>query len=263
MSDTTVIFDDAAAYERFMGRWSRTVGDFFLDWVAPPRNARWLDVGCGTGIFTELVLNRCSPATMVAVDPAAGQIDYARKRPVARLAEFRVADAQSLPFSDQTFDLVASALVLNFIPNRARAVAEMRRVSRPGGVVAAYVWDFATERGTAWPLARGMRQIGMEVPAVPGATYSSLDVLRLLFDQAGLEDIATRPIDITVTYSSFTDFWQSQVPPFTLNGKAIAALQEADHARLVQAVRAALPTDSQGQIAYPARANAIKARVPV
>jgi ubiquinone/menaquinone biosynthesis C-methylase UbiE len=210
-----------------------------------------------------LVLNRCSPVTVVAADSAATQIDYARKRPIARSAEFRVADAQSLPFPDQTFDVVTSALVLNFISDHPRALDEMRRVGCLGGVVAAYVWDFAGGRGTAWPLARGMRQIGMEIPAVPGTMDSSLDALRSLFDRVRLEDIATTPIDITVTYSSFTDFWQSQVSPFTLNGKAIAALQEADHARLLEAVRAALPTDWEGRIAYPARANAIKARVPV
>jgi SAM-dependent methyltransferase len=151
MADTSVIFDDGAAYECFMGRWSRAVGATFLRWVAPPRGAYWLDVGCGTGVFTELVLDTCAPASIVAVDPAAAQIDHARKQAVARRADFRIADAQTLPFPDGAFDVVASALVINFIPDRPRALAEMRRVARPGGTVAGYVWDFAAGRGTAWP----------------------------------------------------------------------------------------------------------------
>lgn len=262
MTETTVVFDDAAAYERFMGRWSRAIGHIFLDWVAPPRDARWLDVGCGTGVFTELVLNRCSPGALVAIDPAIAQIDYARTQPIAQAAEFRVADAQALPFPERSFDVLASGLVLNFIPDRTRALSEMCRVGRPGGLVAAYVWDFAGGRGTAWPLAHGMRKIGMDVPMVPGAADTSVDALRSLFERAGLTDIATRPIEVTVAYSSFDDFWQSQVPPFTPNGKAIAALNKTDRAKLAEAVQVALPTDSEGGIAYSACANAIKARVP-
>jgi SAM-dependent methyltransferase len=238
------------------------VGHIFLDWLAPPRDARWLDVGCGTGVFTELVLNRCSPGALVAIDPAAAQIDYARNQPMAQAAEFRVADAQSLPFPDRSFDVLASALVLNFIPDRTRALSEMRRVGRPGGVVAAYVWDFAGGRGTAWPLAHGMRQMGMDVPTVPGTADSSVDALRSLLERAGLTDIASRPIEITVAYSSFDDFWRSQVPPFTPAGKVVAALNETDRAKLAEAVQGAIPTDLDGIIAYSACANAIKARVP-
>jgi SAM-dependent methyltransferase len=262
MHDTTVVFDDAAAYERFMGRWSRAVGEIFLDWVAPPKGAPWLDVGCGTGVFTQLVLNKCSPAQVVAIDPAAAQIDYARKQAAGRFADYRVADAQALPFADGSFDVVTSALVLNFIPDRQRALAEMRRVGSRGGSVSGYVWDFAAGRSTAWPLARGMRQIGMEVPKVPGTEDSSIEALRSRFEQAGFDEIATRAIEISVRYDNFDDFWQSQVPPFTPNGKAIAALQQAERARLVEAVRVALPRDPDGGFGYSARANAVKARVP-
>src|ERR1035437_10386376 len=114
MADAAPIFNDANAYQAFMGRWSHAVGAAFLNWLAPPKGASWLDVGCGTGVFTELVLDTCSPAAVVAVDPAAAQIDYARKQSVAQRADFRVADAQALPFPDRTFDVVASALVINF-----------------------------------------------------------------------------------------------------------------------------------------------------
>src|SRR5262245_45958499 len=114
-------FDDSAAYERFIGRWGRAAGAIFLDWLAPAAGARWLDVGCGTGLFTELILDTCSPAAVVAVDQARAQIDYARGKPVARHVDFCVGDAQQLAYPDSEFDIVVSALAINFIPDRPRA----------------------------------------------------------------------------------------------------------------------------------------------
>ena len=91
-----------------MGRWSRGAGKTFLDWIAPPPGAHWLDVGCGTGSFTELIAEICSPASVIAIDPERAQINHARNRPIANRAHFEVADAQALPFADRTFDIVAS-----------------------------------------------------------------------------------------------------------------------------------------------------------
>ena len=114
------------------------------------------------------MLDRCAPATVIAIDPSAAQIELAHSKPVAQGADFRVADAQALSFADGAFDVVASALVINFIPDPARALAEMRRVARPGGVVAGYVWDFAGECSPGSLLRRAMRRIGADVPAVSG-----------------------------------------------------------------------------------------------
>src|SRR5262245_39388149 len=182
---TTPTFDDGEAYERFMGRWSGAVGTAFLDWLEPPQQARWLDVGCGTGIFTQLVAETRAPAALTAVDPSPAQIDHARRQPIGQRADFRVADAQQLLFADAAFDVVTSALVINFIPDRARVVAEMRRVARPGGQVAGYVWDFAANRGTAWPLREALIQVGLDAP-MPGQAQSTLAALQSLFAGAGL-----------------------------------------------------------------------------
>lgn len=255
-------FTDGAAYERRMARWTRAAGAIFLDWVAPPSGLRWLDVGCGTGAFTELVLEMCSPAALVAVDPSAAQIEVARNKYVAQRADFRVADAQSLPYADGSFDVVASALVINFIPDRPRALAEMRRVGAPGGLVAGYVWDLIAGPSPSYPIRTGLSRIGIKFPPIPGTEDSHLDALGSLFAAGGLVDIATRTIDVTTTFPDFDDFWRMQTPTYNPVGKVVASLSESDRAKLMEAVRAIAPASSDGSISYSARANAIKARVP-
>jgi SAM-dependent methyltransferase len=255
-------FDDSAAYEQFMGRWSRAAGAIFLDWVAAPAGAHWLDVGCGTGTLTQLICETCAPAAVISIDPAAAQIEYACRRSMARPAHFGVADAQALPFPDSTFDVIASALVINFIPDRLRGLSEMRRVARPSGVVAGYVWDFAAERSPSWPLRAAIRRAGARVPDVPGAGESGLGALHCLFERAGLERIAATSIDVTVAFPDFDDFWQAQTPGYSPTTQVIAAMTARDRARLMQAVLAAFPPSRSGAIEYSARAHAIMARVP-
>lgn len=255
-------FSNGAAYEQYMGRWSHAVGAIFLDWLAPPRNAHWLDVGCGTGVFTQLILERCSPATVAAVDPSDSQIEQTRGKPIAKRADFRVADAQQLPFPNEAFDVVASSLVINFIPDRPRALAEMRRVVRPGGVVTGYVWDFAGDGAPSSAVRFGMSQIGLTRPHTSGTEDSSLDAMISLFSGATLDDIATRTINVSMSFRDFEEFWQTQVPGFTPTGKVIASLSEVDRKRLIDAVRTRLPAAPDGSITHSARANAIKARLP-
>jgi ubiquinone/menaquinone biosynthesis C-methylase UbiE len=262
MAEKEIKFDDGPAYERYMGAWSRAVGAIFLDWVAPPKNARWLDLGCGTGAFTSQVLERCAPEGVTAVDPSPDQVEHARRQPAATRADFRVADAQALPFDNNSFDVVASALVINFIPDRPRAIAEMKRVARADGIIAGYVWDFAGVRGVGWPLIRGMRQAGIEPPVTPGTESSTRDALHALFSQAGLQKVETREIEVTRSYPDFEDYWTSQTPKFSPNGRMIAALSEADRSRLKDATRGIAPTGPDGRISYPAWAHAVKARAP-
>ena len=245
-----------------MGRWSRALGQAFLAWAEPPTGALWLDVGCGTGIFTELIFEACSPAAVVGIDCAEAQIEHARRRTTGLRAEFRVADAQALPLLDASFDVIASTLAINFIPDRPRALSEMRRVARPGGLVAACVWDFAAELSPSWPLRYGMRRIGANAPPVAGTRDSSLDALASLFEQAGLEDIATTSIDVKVAFADFDDFWRAQTSHYAPTTNAIAAMRRTERARLIEVVRAAIAVRSDGRIEYSARANALRARSP-
>lgn len=255
-------FDDSVAYELSMGRWSRALGQAFLHWAGPPADARWLDVGCGTGIFTELVLDTCSPAAVFAVDPAKAQIEHACDQAVGKRAEFQLADAQALPFADASFDVVASALVMNFIPDRPRAISEMARVTRRRGLVAGCVWDFAADLSPSWPLRLGMRRIGVEVPRVPGTEDSSLGALASLFERGGFEEIATTSIDVTVAFADFDEFWHAQTPRYAPTTKIIDAMTNSDRGRLMKVMRAEVPVLPSGRIGYSARANAIKASAP-
>ena len=253
-------FDDSAAYEQFMGRWSRTAGALFLDWVRAPLGARWLDVGCGTGIFTGLILDKCSPAAVFGIDSAPAQVDHARRQLVGRRASFGEADARALPFEDASFDVVVSALALNFIPDRPGALSEMRRVVRLDGWIACYVWDFGQDLSPSWPLRLALREVGAEVPAVPGADSSSLEALAALFERAGFERIATRSFDVRLSFPSFPCFWHAQTPGYSPIAKTVANLSASDRTRLTRILRAALPAVEGGAIEYSARANGVRAR---
>jgi SAM-dependent methyltransferase len=253
-------FDDAPGYERFMGRWSRPLGEAFLRWLAVPANMRWLDVGCGTGIFTRMILDTCSPAVVIGIDCAPAQIEHARRCVDGHPIEFRVADAQRLPFADASFDVVASALAINFVPDRSRALAEMRRVVRPGGEVAGCVWDFAAELSPSWPVRLGMSRLGVAAPSVTGAEHSGLDALASMYRQAGFEAVATTSIEVSASFASFDELWHSQTPGYAPITKAIAQMPQRARARLREVVSAALPALPDGRIAFRARANAVRGR---
>lgn len=262
MAEQAFKFDDSVAYERAIGRWSRAVAPVFLQWLAPPAGARWLDVGCGTGVLAHSLIAFSSPGDVVGIDPEAGQIAQASRSPVDGPVTFQVADARTLPFEDASFDVAASALVLNFIAERSQAIAEQRRVTRAGGSVAAYVWDFAEELSPSGPLRRAMRRFGLQVPAIPGTAESRVETLRRLFEQAALERIETRTIEVCLAYQDFQDFWDAQTPSYSPTTMIIKSMTENERMRLMRAVRSALPTGSGG-VEYFARANAIKAHVPL
>jgi ubiquinone/menaquinone biosynthesis C-methylase UbiE len=262
MAEVAISFDESAAYERAIGRWSRAVAPTFLQWLEPRAGARWLDVGCGTGVLAHAVLELASPASVVGIDPQPEQIAHASCGPAAGRAAFQVADAIRLPFADASFDIAAAGLTLNFIPERSQAMAEMRRVTRPGGSVAAYVWEFAEELSPSGPLRRALRQLGVSAPAIPGTAESRVEALRALFEAAGLERIETRTIEVCLAYRDFEDFWQAQTPGYAPTTKLLASMTEGERGRVMRAVRAELPSAPGGVVEYFARANAVKARVP-
>ncbi len=253
-------FDDGAAYERYMGVWSQLAGAAFLDWLAPAPELRWLDVGCGNGAFTEVLTSCCAPRALHGIDPSPAQLAYARIRPTLRDAKLLEGDAMALPYADDVFDVAVMPLVIFFVPAPATGVAEMARVVRAGGLVAAYAWDM---HGGGFPyhvLQREMRDLGAVVPAPPSVEASRLDTLRELWRGAGLVDVATHEITVPRTFASFDDYWATMLGGPSI-GRALASLSPDAIGRLQERLRACLPTDAQGQIRYSARANAVRGRV--
>jgi ubiquinone/menaquinone biosynthesis C-methylase UbiE len=262
VAEVTSFFTDGQAYERLMGRWSRAAGETFLDWLLLPKGLNWLDVGCGTGAFTELVIERCGPSNITAIDPAEDQIAYARNRPAAALASFRIGDSQSLPLADDSFDVAAMALVISFIPDAPKAVAEMKRVVKPHGMVGAYMWDTLGGGFVQRPLIEAITAMNVVIAPSPLRRNSRIEEMRALWQGANLEEIATRTIEIEVSYSNFDEYWASQTGLANTAVQAIRKMSERDVTNLKAHLRAHLPTDQNGRIAYPARANAVKGRLP-
>jgi SAM-dependent methyltransferase len=261
MAEQQIRFEDGAAYERMMGVWSRLAGDIFIDWLAPRPGFWWIDVGCGTGAFSELLVERCAPTEVQGVDPSEAQLAFARKRPAAHLARFRQGDAMALPFADDSFDAAIMALVIFFVPDPAKGVAEMARVLGPGGIVAAYAWDVLGDGHPGGPIQVEMRAMGLTPLLPPSAGASRIETLRELWTGAGLEAIETREITVKRNFVDFDEFWTLNVTSPNI-GPIIAALAPGDADRLKAGVRARLPADEAGRIAYAGRANAVKGRAP-
>lgn len=262
MSENQIRFDDGAAYERMMGVWSRLVGEGFLAWLAPTAGRSWIDVGCGNGAFTELLVERCAPSKVVGVDPSEGQLDFARSRHKAGVAEFRSGGATVLPFDDNSFDAAVMALVLFFVPDPAQGVAEMKRVVKPGGAISAYVWDLLEPDGFPMaPLQDELRALGVPPMLPPSADVSRMDALRDCWVAAGLSDVATREITVSRTFADFDDFWASvEIALGMISGAN--PIGADDRAAIQQHLRARVPADASGQVTYASRANAVTGRVP-
>ena len=262
MAEAGVLFNDGAGYERLMGRWSRIAGEQFIDWLDAPKGLRWLDVGCGNGAFTEVLIERATPAAVTAIDPSEGQLAYARTRPGTKLAQFRQADAEALPFAHNSFDAVSMALVITFLADPAKAVAEMARVARPGAIVASYMWDIPGGGLPIEPMYVAMKSLGIPRKFPPSANASRRDAFQALWQQAGLQSVETTVIPTPVVYPDFDDFWQSNTLPIGTVGQAISGMSPATRDQLRARLREQLSLRPDGSIAYTAFANAVKGRVP-
>ena len=253
MAEPQVRFHDGAAYERMMGAWSRIAGEVFLDWLQPARGLTWADIGCGNGAFTQLVVERCAPAHVFAIDPSPGQLAYARTRLAGAPVELASGDAMALPYPDNSVDVATMALVLFFVPDTRKGLAEMIRITRPGGLVAAYLWDLAGGGFPADAVWAEFREAGHQVPHPPSAAISNMDALTALWDD-GLDAVESKVIEVERSFAGFDDYWDS-----CLNSSSIAAavkgLSPAQVAQVKERVRQRLH-ENGGR--YTARANAVK-----
>jgi SAM-dependent methyltransferase len=249
------------AYEPYVGRWSRPVAREFLAWLPVGEGARWLDVGCGTGALTRTVLAVANPAALLGIDPSPGYVAYARRHAGDRRAQFAVADARRLPATDARMDAVVSGLVLNFVPDPGQAVREMVRVTRAGGRVAAYVWDYAGGMELIrcfWDAAAVVDPAAVELDEGRRFGLCQPEPLARMFEDAGLMEVQTRPIDVATRFRDFADYWT----PF-LGGQGPApshamSLDAERRAALREELRARLPVAPDGSISLLARAWAVQ-----
>jgi SAM-dependent methyltransferase len=259
----TDVWDNGESYEAYVGRWSRPVGREFVAWLAVPAGSRWLDAGCGTGELTRAILEVADPVAVVGADPSASYAGFARQRTPDLRASFGVGDAQALPFESASFDSSVSGLVLNFVPDVARALSEFARVTRRGGIVGSYVWDYARKMDLMryfWDAAVALDPAARDLDEGNRFPICNPEGLTAAFAGAGLRDIATRPIDVPTRFRDFDDYWS----PF-LGGQGSApgyamSLTEDHREALRERIRAALPTEAVGSINLIARAWAIKGR---
>jgi SAM-dependent methyltransferase len=264
-SEETSAWGDGAAYESYVGRWSRLVAREFVTWLDIPPSASWLDVGCGTGALSETILAHSAPEAVRGVDPAEGNLAFAREHVRDPRAVFEMGDARQLPVAAASCDVVVSGLVLNFIADLSAGMAEMARATRPGGTVAAYVWDYAGQMQlvrTFFDAAIALKPEAEEHDEGRRFPICQPEPLRSLFAGAGLGDVEVRPIDVPTHFRDFDDYWS----PF-LGGQFPApayamSLSEEDRLALREWIRATLPFAENGSIPLTARAWAVRGRRP-
>lgn len=251
---------EAGPYELYVGRWSRRVAAEFIRWLAVKPDADWADIGCGTGALTHTILN-CNPRSVHAIDKSPGFVGFASANISDVRARFSVADAIALPLETASCDAAVSGLVLNFVSQPATMVAEMARITRPNGQVAAYVWDYAGGMQMMrrfWDVAIavcGSAEVPDEASRFP---LCAPEPLRSLWGGAGLTHVEVRAIDIPTRFSSFDDYWQ----PF-LGGQGaaptwLAGLAAHQQDAIRDLLQRELPAQTDGSIRLDAAAWAIK-----
>lgn len=254
----------ARGYEHYMGRWSRRIAARFIEWLDPPADADWLEVGCGTGALTEAVLAAAAPRSILATDPARMFIAHARSTVRDKRVRFEEAEVRDLPAAGAAVDIVASALVLNFITERPAALAEMQRVLKPGGMLSWYVWDYPGGGigfvDAFWKAAAEVDPRAAALDESRRFPFCTRHGLQTLCRAAGLQAPAIEPIGTQMMFRDFEAYWQ----PFTLGaGPApgyCAGLADDHRAAVKARLAQALGTD--GPLRFRARAWAIKARRP-
>jgi ubiquinone/menaquinone biosynthesis C-methylase UbiE len=253
-------FQNGAQYDEFMGQWSRFAGELFLQWLAPARDLKWADIGCGNGAFTQMLIEHVAAASIDGVDPSPEQIEFARSSSAGQIAHFQQGNAMALPFANASFDAAVMALVLFFVPDPAKGVAEMCRVVRPGGSVSAYTWDILEGGFPYDALFDGLNTYGIEPMLPPSSPASRMEATLDLWNSAGLQDIETKVISVHRTFGTFEEYWRLANFAPGLSAKLESLAPEARDV-LITFVRQRLGAD-QGTFQVTARANAIKGKLP-
>jgi len=265
VSRPTGTWSSGAAYEAYVGRWSRAVAGRFVPSLDASGGGGWIDVGCGTGVLTAAVLEHAAPSSVLGLDASTAFVQVARERVVDPRVRFEVGDAADLPVGSSTVDAVVSGLVLNFLPDRLRALTEWHRVLRPGGLLGLYVWDYAGEMQLMrrfWDAAAELDPVAAALDEGRLSAFCSPGPLRELAEAAGFAEVRVDAIDVPTVFRDFDDFW---TPFLGGTGPApayVAGLAPEARERLRGLLDARLPRDEGGAIPLVARAWAVRARRP-
>lgn len=247
-------------YEQYIGRWSRRVAPAFVAWLNAPPGRVWVDVGCGTGALSAAILEHGAPAAVTGVEPSEG-FRASAQRALGESARVLAGTADRMPLPDRSADVVVCALVLNFVPDVPAALAEMRRVLRPGGWLAGYVWDYAQRMELIRRFWDAAVQLDCDAAALDEGVRFPLcqpQALHAALAAAGLHDVASAAIDVPTVFADFDDYWlpflggQGPAPSYAM------ALPEPARVRLRERLRAGLPAAADGTIALTARAWAFR-----
>jgi SAM-dependent methyltransferase len=257
------MFSASDAYERFMGRWSRKLAAAFVTFADVRPGDVVLDAGCGTGALASAVLT-VPGSRVVGVDPSNAYLQAARAHASAPRATFEEGDIQRLPFADAAFDRTLSMLVLNFVPDPQRALGEMTRVTRRGGVVAAAVWDYGEGMEMLrvfWDEAVAFDP-SIELRDERHMPLSRAGELETLWLDHGLTAVVEASLVTPLVFSSFDDFWLPFLGGQGPAGAYASALSEDRRAAFRERLRARLATDATGSLTLEARAWAVRGLVP-
>jgi SAM-dependent methyltransferase len=259
------LFAESDAYELFMGRWSRRLAPLFITFAAVGARDSVLDAGSGTGALAFALADALPAVRVTGVDPSSDYVRYAQARSPGDRVRFMVGDAQALEIPGATFDKTLALLVLNFIPDAAKALRELVRVTRPGGTVAAAVWDY----GEGMQMLRVFwdEAVALDPAIAPrderNMSLSRRGELAALWRSTGLERVEDQPITIELAFASFNDYWRPFLGGQGPAGAYVVSLPEARRAALEARLRSRLFGQRQdGPFVLQARAWAVKGTVP-
>lgn len=249
------------AYEKFMGRWSTRVAQRFLSWLAIPPARSWVDVGCGTGSLTKLILETYQPKEIISIDSSSDFISHAQRAITNPSVHFRVGQAQSLDLDSSSIDTVVSGLVLNFVPQPKDAMSEMLRVTKLGGKIGIFVWDYAVGMQMLryfWDAAVELDNAANKFDEGIRFSLCQEGQLESLFREVGLKQVEATAIEVKTVFQDFDDYWQpflgnvGPAPSYTMS------LDKTDRQKLEDKLRKSLPINHNGSISLTARAWAVK-----
>ena len=261
MQSENDLWSSSGHYDQFMGRRSVLVGREFLRWLAIPPGRRWLDVGCGTGTLTRLVLETNQPMRVVAVDSSDEFVAQAQQTIADPLVYFQVGQAEALDVKTDSVDVAVSGLALNFVSRPEDAVAEMLRVTAPGGVVGVYLWDYAEGMQMLryfWNVAVELDQSARELDEGVRFPICRQGQLALLAETAGLKQVEATAIEVTTVFQNFDDYWRPFLGAVGPAPSYVQSLSTINRQRLEDRLRETLPANVDGAISMTARAWAVK-----